>query len=254
MNFQYTKTALITGASRGLGKETAHALAKSGVNIIFTYHSNHQEAQKTAKDLAEHGVLVKAVQSDSTSSQDRQELLNTVKHTLSQWEHDHLNILINNAGTNCHIPMEAVQEAHLDAMYEVHVKSVMFMSQLFSELLSDNGRIVNIGSGTTRFAIPQLIAYATMKGATETLTKYLAKTLASRGITVNAVAPGALDTGFNAEVFGHAPHMKEMISSVTAMGRIGQVKDISGVIAFLCSEEANWVTGQRIEASGGMFL
>jgi NAD(P)-dependent dehydrogenase (short-subunit alcohol dehydrogenase family) len=254
MKTHQSKIALITGASRGLGKEVALHLAAKGVNIIFTYHSNHLEAQSTLEELEWHGVNAKAIQSDSTNTQARQQLLSFVQDTLEQWDQNNIHYLINNAGTNCHQSLESVQEEHLDAMYNIHVKSVMMMCQLFSETLADGGRIINIGSGTTRFTIAPLIAYATMKGATETLTKYLAKSLAQRGVTVNAVAPGALDTGFNNEVFDKAPHMKEMISSMTALGRIGEVKDIAGVIGFLCSNDANWVTGQRIEASGGMFL
>ena len=254
MSLNPSRTALITGASRGLGKETALTLAAQGNNIIFTYKSNKQEAQTTLHALLELGVKAIAIQSDCTIQEEREMLLVSVKETLQHWEQTSLHFLINNAGTNCHALLGHVQEEQLDDMYSMHVKTVLFMSQLFSDILADNGSIVNIGSGTTRFAIPQLIAYATMKGAVETLTKYLAKSLASRQITVNAVAPGALETSFNDEVFTPQSKMREYIASVTSFGRVGEVTDVAGVIAFLCSDESNWITGQRIEVSGGIFV
>lgn len=254
MNTLENKVALVTGGSRSLGKAVALRLAKAGAHVCLTYHSQAGAAEQTVAEIVALGRKAAAFQVDLEGTANLATFVEQFKGILDEWGSDKFDILVNNAGTLCRKPFAMVTEADLDAQYNTNFKSVFFLTQHLVNDLRDGGRIINLGSGTTRTALEPLIAYATMKSAIELLTQYLAKELGRRQITVNVVSPGALDTDFNKELFEARPGAKDHIASITALGRVGVPQDVAGVIAFLCTAEAGWITGQRLEVSGGAHL
>jgi NAD(P)-dependent dehydrogenase (short-subunit alcohol dehydrogenase family) len=249
------KIALVTGGSRGLGKDMALRLAEKGNDVIITYQSQKDAADAVVKQIEETGRKAVALSLDVADFNSLDGFIEKVKQTLeSKWGVSHFDFLINNAGIGATIPFAQVTEADFDRFMNVHFKSVYFLTQKCLGFVNDKGRIINISTGTTRFCVPGYSVYASMKGAIETLTKYLAKELGARGITVNVVAPGPIETDFNNAAIRNNPERKAAMASMTALGRVGQAEDIGGVVAFLCSQDGGWITGQRIEASGGVAL
>ena len=250
-----TKIAIVTGGSRGLGKNTALSLAKKGNGVIITYHSKQADANVVVKEIEALGRKAVALQLNVADSQSFTGFADQVKSALKlKWNSNHFDFLVNNAGTGVHISFAETTEAQFDQMMNEHLKGVFFLTQKLLPLIADGGRIVNVSSGLTRFALPGYAAYATMKGAIETLTKYLAKELGARGIAVNVVAPGAIETDFGGGAVRDNEQLNNFVASQTALGRVGLPDDIGGVIASLLSEDNRWVNAQRIEASGGMFI
>ena len=248
-----TKIAIVTGGSRGLGENTALALAKKGVDVIITYHSKKVEADAIVAEIEKVGQKALALQLDVANSQSFADFATQIKTALKQkWNSEHFDFLVNNAGTGVHTSFAETTEEQFDQMVNIHLKGVFFLTQKLLPLMADGGRIINVSSGLTRFAIPGYAAYASMKGGVETLTKYLAKELGARKITVNVVAPGAIETDFGGGAVRDNAQLNSYVASATALGRVGLPDDIGGVIASLLSEDNRWVNAQRIEASGGM--
>jgi NAD(P)-dependent dehydrogenase (short-subunit alcohol dehydrogenase family) len=249
------KIALVTGGSRGLGKNMATSLAAKGHDVIITYNANRKLADEVIAEIENDGKKAAALQLDVSDFKSLPGFLQTVSEVLkSKWQKDKFDFLINNAGIGATIPFEKVTENDFDKFVNIHFKSVYFLTQQALPIINDNGRIINISTGTTRFCVPGYSVYASMKGAIEIFTKYLAKDVGARGITANVVAPGPIETDFNNAAIRNNPDRKAVMASLTALKRIGQAEDIGGIIAFLCSEDAGWITGQRIEASGGINL
>lgn len=249
------KIALITGGSRGLGKNMALRLAGHGHDVIITYNSNKEAADNVISEIENLGQKAVALQFDSADFKSLDHFINHVKAALkNKFETGTFDFLINNAGIGATIPFEQATENDFDKFMNIHFKSVYFLTQKVLPFINNNGRIINISSGSTRISVPGYSIYASMKGAIETFTKYLAKEVGRKGITANVVAPGPIETDFNNASLRNNPERKTMIASQAALGRVGQAEDIGGVVAFLCSEDAGWISGQRIEASGGMVL
>lgn len=249
------KIAIITGGSRGLGKNAALALANKGVDVILTYHSKQAEAAAVVAEIEKTGARAVALQLDVGNSQSFDAFAAQVKKVLQQkWERQAFDYLVNNAGIGIHTSFAETTEAQFDQLLNIQFKGVFFLTQKLLPLIADHGRIVNVSSGLTRFSFPGYAAYASMKGAIEVLTKYLAKELGPRGIAVNVVAPGAIETDFGGGAVRDNAQLNQMIASQTALGRVGVPDDIGGVIASLLSEDNRWVNAQRIEASGGMLI
>jgi NAD(P)-dependent dehydrogenase (short-subunit alcohol dehydrogenase family) len=250
-----SKIALVTGGSRGLGKNMALAIARKGIDVILTYRSQQDEANAVVAEIEATGQRAVALPLDVADSSGFAPFFETVTTTLqTTFGADKINFLVNNAGTGAYAPFADTTEAQFDEMMNVHFKSVFFLTQQALPLLADGGRIVNISSGLARFSGPGYAAYASMKGGVETLTKYLAAELGGRGIAVNVVAPGAIETDFGGGVVRDNSHVNQMIAKATALGRVGLPDDIGGVVAFLCTDEARWINGQRLEVSGGIYL
>jgi NAD(P)-dependent dehydrogenase (short-subunit alcohol dehydrogenase family) len=251
----HNKIALVTGGNRNIGRETALALAAKGADVIITYREQSDSAKQTVKDLEALGVKAKAIQVDLTGTAQLERFVSEFKAILAGWGSEHFDILINNAGTLRLGMLDTISEDDLDAIYQTNYKSVFFITQHLMGLINDGGRIVNLGSGTARIAFGPLVSYGPFKAALQSLTLYLAAFLGKRGITVNAVAPGGLDDDFNAQLFNVVfPPAREYIKSNTAVGRIGMPKDVSGVIAFLCSDEASFISGAVLPVDGGYHL
>lgn len=252
---QQPKLALITGGSRGLGRNAALALAHKGNDVIITYHSQQAQAETLVQEVRALGRKAVAIQLDAghTASFDgfKAELLKILKEN---WQREHFDFLINNAGIGLSAPIAETTEALFDDLMNVHFKGVFFLTQKLLPHLADHGAIINVSSGLTRFTVPGNAAYAAMKGAVEVLTRYMAKELGARGIRVNTLAPGAIATDFGGGGLKNSQQMQAFIASQTALGRTGEADDIGGIIAALCTPEMGWVNAQRIEASGGMFL
>ena len=249
------KIALVTGGSRGLGKNTALRLASKGVDVIITYHSKREEADKVVAEIEAVGAKGVALQLDVSQSKTFVEFAVNLKAILqSKWQRDSFDYLVNNAGTGINTPFLETSEEQFDQMVNIHLKGVYFLTQKLVGLMADGGSIVNISSGLTRFSFPGYSAYAIMKGAIETLSKYLATELGARGINVNTVAPGAIETDFGGGAVRDNKELNDHIASLTALGRVGIPDDIGGVIASILSDDNRWVNGQRIEASGGMMI
>ncbi|MEG4857361.1 SDR family oxidoreductase [Microcoleus sp. K1-B6] len=250
-----TKIALVTGASRGLGKNTALTLARKGVDVIVTYHNSDEEAKSVVSAIAEIGAKAVALQLDTSNTKTFDGFVEQVKQSLQdKWQTENFDYLVNNAGVGVHASFADTTEDDFDRLMNIHVKGVFFLTQKLLPLINDGGRIVNISSGLARFALPGYAAYASMKGAIEVLTRYLAKELGQRQIAVNVVAPGAIETDFNGGAVRDNPEINNFIASQTALGRVGLPDDIGGAIASLLSEENRWVNAQRIEVSGGQFV
>lgn len=249
------KIALITGGSRGLGKNMALALADKGIDVVLTYHSNKQEADKVVSEIQSKGRSAAAFQLDASNVKSFDEFFKRVTDYLKEEKSSaNFDFLVNNAGTALHALFTETTEEQLDAIFNIHYKGVYFFTQKALSFMNDGGRIVNISSGLARFSFPGTSAYGSMKGAIEVLTRYLAAELGSRGITANVVAPGAIATDFGGGRVRDNMEVNSRIAGLTALGRVGLAEDIGGVVAFLCTEEARWINGQRIEASGGMML
>lgn len=249
------KIALVTGGSRGLGRNTAMHLAQKGVDVIVTYHSQKEQAESVVAEIVALGRKAVALQLDVSQSSTFANFAAQVKQALaSVWQCERFDYLVNNAGYGVHAAFADTTEEQFDALMNTHFKGTFFLTQKLEPLLNDGARIVNISTGLTRFALPGYSAYAAMKGAVEVLSKYMAKELGARGIAVNVVAPGAIETDFGGGAVRDNPQLNQMVASMTALGRAGQPDDIGGVIAALLSEDNRWLNAQRIEASGGMFI
>jgi NAD(P)-dependent dehydrogenase (short-subunit alcohol dehydrogenase family) len=249
------KIALVTGGSRGLGKEMALSLAKKGIDVILTYNSKKEDAQAVVKAIEQAGQKAVALQLNTGDVKSFDAFFSQVKPVLKDhFETDHFDFLVNNAGIGLHASFAETSEEQFDTLLNVHFKGVFFFTQKALSLLADGGAIVNISTGLARFSFPGYGAYASMKGAIETLTKYQAKELGNRKIRVNVVAPGAIETDFGGGAVRDNTDVNNLVSSLTALGRAGLPGDIGGVVAFLCTDDAKWINGQRIEVSGGMML
>ena len=248
------RIAIVTGGSRGLGRSTALSLARRGVDAIFTYKSNRTEAEKVSALVAEAGRRAIALPLDTGNVSAFDEFVRSARHALTELNADRFDYLVNNAGISHHKPFDQTTAEELDQLYNVHFKGVFFLTQKLLPLLRDGGRIVNISSGLARVSLPGSTAYASMKGAIEVLTRYLAKELGPRGIAVNTVAPGAIETDFSGGMVRDNPEINRRVAEMTALGRAGQPDDIGPMIASLLSEDNRWINGQRIEVTGGMAL
>ena len=249
------KIALVTGSSRGLGKNTALALAKKGVGIIVTYNSSLDEAKNVVSTIEEMGGQAFALQLDSSDTKTFDTFVTHLKQSLrAKWQTEQFDFLVNNAGIGVYAPFAETTEEDFDRLMNIQVKGVFFLTQKLLQTIADGGRIVNISSGLARFTLPGYAAYASTKGAIEVLTRYLAKELGSRQITVNVVAPGAIETDFAGGSVRDNPEINKFIASQTALGRVGVPDDVGGAIASLLSEENRWVNAQRIEVSGGQSI
>lgn len=248
------KIAIITGGSRGLGQNTVLHLAKRGVHSIFTYKSNKAEAEKAVVDISKAGAEAIALKLDVGDVSSFDAFLQEVREALSVFGANRFDFLVNNAGISHHASFEKTTEAELDQLYKVNFKGVFFLTQKLLPLINDGGRIVMISTGLTRIIVPESAPYGSLKGAVEVLTKYLAKELGPRRITVNAVAPGAIQTDFSGGVVRDNPAVNKMVSDATALGRPGLPDDIGPMIASLLTEDNRWINAQRIEVSGGQSI
>ena len=248
------KIAIITGGSRGLGRNTAINLAKRGVDLIFTWRVNEQEAESLIRECKALGRRAAGFRLDTGEVHSFDGFVEEVRRTLRSWGRERFDYLVNNAGNSLHVGFTETTEEQFDSIFNVHVKGVYFLTQKLLPLMIDGGRIVNVSSGLARFTLPGSSAYGAAKGAVEVLTRYLAKELGNRGITANVVAPGAIQTDFSGGIVRDNPEVNKTVANMTALGRAGLPDDIGPMIAALLSDENRWVNGQRIEVSGGMFL
>lgn len=250
-----SKIALVTGGSRGLGKNMAIAIAKKGLDVVLTYNSKKEEAEAVVAEIEALGQKAAALQLNVADANGFDAFFAEVAKVLSStFGADKIDYIVNNAGVGVHAAFADTTVEDFDNLVNIQLKGPFFISQKALPLLADGGGIINISTGLARFATPGYAAYASMKGGIEVLTRYQAKELGARGIRVNVVAPGAIETDFGGGVVRDNAALNAGIASQTALGRVGLPDDIGGVVAFLCTDDARWVTAQRIEASGGMFL
>ncbi|WP_337883469.1 SDR family NAD(P)-dependent oxidoreductase [Chromobacterium haemolyticum] len=249
------KIAVITGGSRGLGKSAALHLARQGVDVVLTYQSRAADAEAVVAEIRALGGQAAALPLDVGQSASFGAFAAQLRQTLSeQWQRADFDFLVNNAGIGIHAAFADTSEAQFDQLMNIQLKGPFFLTQTLLPLIADSGRILNVSTGLTRFALPGYAAYAAMKGGVEVLTRYLAKELGPRGIAVNVIAPGAIETDFGGGQVRDNEQVNAHIAAQTALGRVGRPDDIGGAIATLLSDGAGWVNGQRVEASGGMFL
>ena len=247
-----TTISLVTGASRGLGRNTAVSIARHGGDVILTYRSESDAAQSVVAEIAALGRRAVALRLDVGDIASFPAFVESVRSALaSTWGRDGFDHLVNNAGHGEMAGLAETTVAQFDGLFDVHVKGVFFLTQALLPLLADGGRIVNFSSGLTRIAAPGFSAYAAAKGAVEILTRYMAKELASRGITANTIAPGAIETDFLGGAVRDMPVYNEAFAGMTALGRVGLPDDIGPVVASLLGPGNRWITAQRIEVSGG---
>jgi NAD(P)-dependent dehydrogenase (short-subunit alcohol dehydrogenase family) len=252
---QTPRIALVTGGSRGLGRNTAVKLAQYGNDVILTYRSQRGEAEAVVAEIEKLGRRAAALPLDAGDSSGFAAFAEAVRGALQQhWRRERFDFLVNNAGIGIHASFAETTEAQFDELMNIHFKGTFFLTQKLLPLIADGGRIVNLSSGLARFSLPGYAAYASMKGAIEVLSRYMAKELGPRRIAVNVVAPGAIETDFGGGAVRDNAQFNAMIASQTALGRVGLPDDIGGVIASLLSPDNGWVNAQRIEVSGGIFL
>jgi NAD(P)-dependent dehydrogenase (short-subunit alcohol dehydrogenase family) len=250
-----TKIALVTGGSRGLGKDMALNLAKKGLSVILTYNSKKEEADAVVNQIKETGQKAATLQLNVGDTKMFDAFVNELSALLTtDFQTGKIDFIINNAGVGYHASFEETKEEQFDMLMNIHFKGPFFLTQKLLPLMNDGGGVVNISTGLARFSLPGYAAYASMKGAMETLTKYQAKEFGPRKIRANIVAPGAIETDFSGGAVRDNEALNKQIASATALGRVGLPEDIGSVVAFLCSDEAGWINAQRIEVSGGQML
>jgi len=249
------KIALVTGGSRGLGKEMALALADKKIDVVLTYKASKDEAEKVVKEIEKKGQKAAAVSFDLSQIKSIDPFITDFKNVLwTNWSTDRFDFLINNAGMGGSIMIPQVTEEIFDNFLNVHFKGVYFLTQKLINSINDNGSVINISTGTTRFVNPGYSVYSSMKAAVEMFTKHVARDFGSRGIRANIVAPGPIETDFNNALIRNNPQIKERLAGLSPLGRVGQADDVGTVVAFLCTDESRWINGQRIEVSGGINL
>lgn len=249
------KIALVTGGSRGLGRDMALSLAKKGIDSVITYRNNKKEAENVIKEISDLGRKAIALRLDVGDIKSLDGFIDTLLTALqSNWNINKFDYLINNAGIGATMPIAQTTEEVFDNLLNIHFKGVYFLTQKSINHLNDNGSVIFISSGTTRFCVPGYSLYSSIKGAVEVFAKYVAKEYGHRGIRSNVVAPGAIETDFNNAAIRNNPQIKTFLAGQTALGRVGNADDIGSVVAFLCTDDAKWINAQRIEVSGGMFL
>lgn len=252
MSNNQSKIALVTGGSRGLGKDSALQLAIKGFDVIITYQSQKEAADEVVKEIENSGQKAFALPLDISTITGFDPFIEDIKHILdTQFDSSKLDALVNNAGVGINEAFETTTEEMLDAMTNVHFKGPYFLTQKLLPLMNDGSSIVNTSSGLARFSFPGYSAYGAMKAAVDSLSRYQAVELGSRKIRVNSVAPGAIETDFGGGAVRDNAQYNQMISSQTALGRVGLPDDIGSVVAFLCSDDSKWINAQRIEVSGG---
>lgn len=250
-----SKIALVTGGSRSIGKSIAISLAHKGNDVVLTYNSNREQALSVVAEIEALGQKAVALQLDTSIVANIAPFVKEFSAILkSKWNVNKFDFQVNNAGYGASITIADYTEEEFDKMVNVHFKSNFFLCQQLMPLMNDNGRVVNITTGATRSWVPGYSVYAGAKSALDTFSKYLAMEVGARGITVNSVAPGPVQTDFNNAIIRNTPALQDHVKKQTPLGRIAYAEDIAGVVTFLCSEEAGWVNGQRIEVSGGMAL
>ena len=249
------KIALVTGGSRSIGRDIALKLARNGADVVITYNTNADKALMVVSEIEQLGQQAVALQLDTSKPDTISTFVETFISTIkSRWNASKFDFLVNNAGIGATIAIADVTNADFDRMVNVHFKSNFFLCQQLIPFMNDNGRVVNITSGATRSWVPGYAVYAAAKSALDTFSKYLAMEVGSKGITVNSVAPGPIQTDFNGAIIRNTPALQEFVKKQNPLGRVGLADDIGGVVAFLCSEDAKWINGQRIEVSGEMAL
>ncbi len=247
------KIAIVTGGSRGLGKDMALSIAKKGIDVILTYNTNEALAIEVVKEIELMGVKAAALHLNMSDFNSLTGFVQNVSSVLStHFNTNHVDFIVNNAGMGKTVPFTEVSEAIFDDFLNVHFKGVYFLTQKIVAIMNDGGAIINISTGTTRFSNPGYSVYASMKGAIEVFTKYLAKELGPKGIRANVIAPGPVETDFNNGAIKNSPQFKAMLGTMSPLGRVGAADDLGGVVAFLCTEDAKWINGQRLEVSGGI--
>ena len=252
---QAPRIALITGGSRGLGKSAAVHLARDGVGIILTYVGNQQAAESTVAELQALGAVAVALRLDLADSASFPAFAQAVREALkTHWQAEHFHYLVNNGGIGMHATIEETSEAVFDELFKVHLKGPFFLTQALLPLLAQGGRIINISSGLARFSLPGYAAYASMKGGIEVMTRYMAKEFGARGIVVNTVAPGAIETDFGGGRVRDNAELNSFVANQTALGRAGLPDDIGAAVASLLRPDNGWINAQRVEVSGGMFI
>jgi NAD(P)-dependent dehydrogenase (short-subunit alcohol dehydrogenase family) len=246
---------LVTGASRGLGRNAALHLAAQGFDLILTYRSGAAEAQGVADEAKARGATAVVLPLDVGRADSFAAFADGVRQALREtWRRERFDALVNNAGIGTHAAFADTTEAQFDELMRIHLKGPYFLTQALLPLLADGGRILNLSSGLARFALPGYSAYAAMKGGVEVLTRYLAKELGPRGIAVNTLAPGAIATDFGGGAVRDNAGLNQAIAAQTALGRVGRPDDIGPVVAALLGEGTGWINAQRVEVSGGMFI
>ncbi|WP_086872628.1 SDR family NAD(P)-dependent oxidoreductase [Kosakonia pseudosacchari] len=250
-----TTLSLVTGASRGLGRNTALSIARHGGDVIITYRNGKEAAEAVTADIRSLGRKAVALQLDVSNVSSFPDFVVAVRAALKDnWGRDTFDHLINNAGHGEMADFVNTTEEQFDALFDVHIKGVFFLTQSLLPILADGGRIINFSSGLTRVSFPGFSAYSAAKGAVEVLTVYMAKELGSRGITVNTIAPGAIETDFLGGAVRDIPDYNKAFAGMTALGRVGLPDDIGPMVASLLGEDNRWVNGQRIEVSGGQLI
>lgn len=249
------KIALITGGSRGLGKNMCLHLAARGVDVILTYHSRRGDAEETVAQIERAGSRGLALPLDVGRSGTFESFRDQVRAALAErWQRQDFDYLVNNAGIGINTPLMEATEEQFDQLVNIHFKGPFFLTQKLLPLMKDGGRILNVSSGLARFSIPGYSVYGSLKGAIDVLTRYMALELGPRRITVNAIAPGAIETDFGGGAVRDNPEVNQAIADQTPLGRVGLPDDIGGAVAALLSDDCGWINGQRVEASGGIHL
>ena len=248
-----TRIAIVTGGSRGIGRNTVISLAERGVDSIFTYNARRDAAEEVVAAVREAGARAIALQLDTGDLRAFDSFVESARKALAELGAERFDYLVNNAGNNHHnMPFEKATEEELDSIYNVHFKGVFFLTQKLLPLIHDGGRIVNVSTARTRLASPGGAVYASMKGAVEVLTRFMALELGPRKIAVNTVAPGAVATDFSGGIVRDNPEVNRRIAEMTALGRVGVPEDLGPMIASLLSADNRWINAQRIEVSGAV--
>ncbi|GAB3591267.1 SDR family oxidoreductase [Angustibacter peucedani] len=248
-----TRIALVTGGSRGLGRATALALADGGTDVVLTYRGNADLAADVVAEVEQRGRRAAALQLDTAETTDFAPFVAELREVLrATWQRETVDVVVNNAGVGADTPLGEITAEALDAMHAVHVRGPVLLTQALAPMIEDGGRVLNFSTGLARFVGGPYLAYAAAKGGIEVATRYLAVALAPRGIAVNVLAPGATATDFAGGRIRDDEGYRGMVASVTAMGRVGEAEDVGRAAAALLAEGAGWITGQRVEASGGM--